>query len=141
MTKDDLPFIVSDVLKHDAPEDKVKLVSYVVSTAYGLKPGANIKVEINGQQYEAGATGDGQYDAFMKALWIIYDRLGRRHPRLTDYVVKIPPGGKTDALVETTISWDWQGKGFKTRGVDSDQAEAAIKATVKMLNLIENNLI
>ncbi|MCR4583827.1 MAG: 2-isopropylmalate synthase, partial [Prevotella sp.] len=47
VTQEDLPYIVSDVLKHDAPEDKVKLVSYVVSTAYGLKPGANIKVEIN----------------------------------------------------------------------------------------------
>ena len=77
----------------------------------------------------------------MKAIWKIYDRLGRRHPTLTDYVVKIPPGGKTDALVETTISWDWDGHAFKTRGVDSDQAEAAIKATFKMLNLIENKLI
>ena len=27
----------------------MKLVSYVVSTAYGLKPGANVKVEINGK--------------------------------------------------------------------------------------------
>ena len=53
----------------------------------------------------------------------------------------VAPGGKTDALVETTISWDLDGTAFKTRGVDSDQAEAAIKATVKMLNLIENNLI
>ena len=72
VTQEDLPFIVSDVLKHDAPEDKVKLVSYVVSTAYGLKPGANIKVEINGQEYEASATGDGQYDAFVKSLRYIY---------------------------------------------------------------------
>jgi D-citramalate synthase len=31
-----------------------------------------------------------------------------------------------------------EGRGFKTRGIDSDQAEAAIKATVKMLNIIEN---
>ena len=38
VTQEDLPFIVSDVLKHDAPEDRVKLISYVVSTAYGLKP-------------------------------------------------------------------------------------------------------
>ena len=27
---------------------------------------------------------------------------------------------------------------YKTRGLDPDQTEAAIKATVKMLNLIEN---
>ena len=36
VTQDDLPYIVSDVLKHDAPEDKVKLVSYMVTTSYGL---------------------------------------------------------------------------------------------------------
>ena len=53
VTQEDLPFIVSDVLKHDSSDDKVKLISYVVSTAYGLRPGANVKVEINGQQYEA----------------------------------------------------------------------------------------
>ena len=68
VTQDDLPYIVSDVLKHSAPEDKVKLVNYVVSTAYGLKPGANVKVEINGHQYEGSAVGDGQYDAFVKTL-------------------------------------------------------------------------
>ena len=43
--------------------------------------------------------------------------------------------------METTITWDLDGKGFRTRGIDSDQTEAAIKATVKMLNLIENKLI
>lgn len=26
-------------------------------------------------------------------------------PKLLDYEVRIPPGGKTDALVETTITW------------------------------------
>ena len=29
------------------------------------------------------------------------------------------------------------GKVFKTRGLDADQTEAAIKATIKMLNIIE----
>ena len=138
VTQEDLPFIVSDVLKHDAPEDKVKLVSYVVSTAYGLKPGANIKVEINGQQYEAGATGDGQYDAFVKALRFIYRKyLDRTFPLLANYAVTIPPGGRTDALVQTVITWNDNGKMLRTRGLDADQTEAAIKATFKMLNIIE----
>lgn len=140
VTQEDLPFIVSDVLKHDAPEDKVKLVSYVVSTAYGLKPGANIKVEINGQQYEAGATGDGQYDAFVKALRYIYRKyLDRTFPILANYAVTIPPGGRTDALVQTVITWNDNGKLLRTRGLDADQTEAAIKATFKMLNIIEND--
>ena len=139
VTQEDLPFIVSDVLKHGTNEDKVKLVSYVVSTAYGLKPGANIKVEINGQQYEAGATGDGQYDAFVKALRFIYRKyLSRTFPLLQNYAVTIPPGGRTDALVQTVITWNDNGRLLRTRGLDADQTEAAIKATFKMLNIIEN---
>ena len=139
VTQEDLPFIVSDVLKHDAPEDKVKLVSYVVSTAYGLKPGANVKVEINGQAYEASATGDGQYDAFVKSLRYIYKKyLGRTFPILQNYAVTIPPGGRTDALVQTVITWNDNGKILRTRGLDADQTEAAIKATFKMLNIIED---
>lgn len=142
VTQEDLPFIVSDVLKHDAPEDKVKLISYVVSTAYGLNPGANVKVEINGQQYEAGATGDGQYDAFVKALRFIYRKyLGRTFPLLHNYAVSIPPGGRTDALVQTTITWDDNGKLIRTRGLDADQTEAAIKATFKMLNIFEESYV
>ena len=139
VTQEDLPFIVSDVLKHDAPEDKVRLVSYVVSTAYGLKPGANVKVEINGKEYEASATGDGQYDAFVKSLRYIYKKyLDRTFPILQNYAVTIPPGGRTDALVQTVITWNDNGKILRTRGLDADQTEAAIKATFKMLNIYEN---
>ena len=142
VTQEDLPFIVSDVLKHDAPEDKVKLVSYVVSTAYGLKPGANVKVEINGKEYQASATGDGQYDAFVKSLRYIYKKfLDRTFPILHNYAVTIPPGGRTDALVQTVITWNDNGKILRTRGLDADQTEAAIKATFKMLNIIENEKI
>ena len=139
VTQEDLPFIVSDVLKHDSSDDKVKLISYVVSTAYGLRPGANVKVEINGQQYEAAGTGDGQYDAFVKALRYIYKKyLDRTFPILANYQVTIPPGGRTDALVQTVITWNDNGKMIRTRGLDADQTEAAIKATFKMLNIIEN---
>ena len=139
VTQEDLPYIVSDVLKHDGSEDKVKLISYVVSTAYGLKPGANIKVEINGKQYDGSAVGDGQYDAFVKALRYIYKKyLDRTFPILANYQVTIPPGGRTDALVQTVISWHYKDGLLRTRGLDADQTEAAIKATFKMLNIIEN---
>ena len=138
VTQDDLPFIVSDVLKHSAPEDKVKLVSYMVSLAYGLRPMASVKVEIDGQQYEDNALGDGQYDAFVKAMRKIYrERLGRSFPVLENYAVSIPPGGRTDALVQTVIPWRNGDKLLRTRGLDADQTEAAIKATIKMLNIVE----
>ena len=141
VTQDDLPFIVSDVLKHDVSEDKVKLVSYQVSLAYGLKPLANVKIEINGQQYEGHSSGDGQYDAFVKAIRKIYkEYLDRTFPLLENYAVTIPPGGRTDALVQTVITWQMpDGRPLRTRGLDADQTEAAIKATIKMLNIIEND--
>ena len=138
VTQDDLPYIVSDVLKQSAPEDTVKLVSYMVSTSYGLKPIASVKVEIHGHTYEDDATGDGQYDAFVKALRKIYrDKLGRTFPVLSNYSVTIPPGGRTDALVQTIITWQNGNKVIRTRGLDADQTEAAIKATFKMLNIFE----
>ena len=58
-------------------------------------------------------------------------------PKLIDYIVTIPPGGKTDALTETVITWELN-KEFKTRGLDPDQTVAAIKATMKMLNILEH---
>lgn len=138
VTQEDLPYIVSDVLKHAVEDDRVKLKSYIVNLAYGLKPMATVKVEINGQEYEENSSGDGQYDAFVRALRKIYKvTLGRKFPMLTNYAVTIPPGGRTDAFVQTTISWSFEDKVFRTRGLDADQTEAAIKATMKMLNIIE----
>ncbi len=140
VTQEDLPYIVSDVLKHTAPDDKVKLLSYMVTTAYGLKPLASVKIEIDGVEYEESSAGDGQYDAFVRALRKIYKgTLDRKFPMLTNYVVSIPPGGRTDAFVQTVITWRHDDKMIKTRGLDADQTEAAIKATIKMLNLIEED--
>ena len=138
VTQEDLPYIVSDVLKHDVEDDRVKLKSYIVNLAYGLRPMATVKVEINGKEYEENSSGDGQYDAFVRALRKIYKvTLGRKFPMLTNYAVTIPPGGRTDAFVQTTINWSFEQKDFRTRGLDADQTEAAIKATMKMLNIIE----
>lgn len=138
VTHDDLPYIVNDVLKHTTPEEKVKLISYMVTSTYGLKPIASIKVEIRGRQYAAESTGDGQYDAFVKALRKIYKTyLDRTFPILANYAVTIPPGGRTDALVQTVITWRNGNKMIRTRGLDADQTEAAIKATLRMLNIFE----
>ena len=91
--QEDLPYIVSDVLKHDVEDEQVKLKSYIVNLAYGLKPMATVKVEIHGKEYEVNSSGDGQYDAFVRAIRKIYkDTLGRKFPMLTNYAVTIPPG-------------------------------------------------
>ena len=140
VTQDDLPYIISDVLKHDSGKNKVRLLSYFVTLAQGLKPMATLSIEIDGNTYQESSSGDGQYDALVRALRKIYKgTLGRKFPMLTNYAVSIPPGGRTDAFVQTVITWNFQDKEFRTRGLDADQTEAAIKATIKMLNMIEND--
>lgn len=139
VTQSDLPFIVSDVVKHDTLPNKVRIVNYTLNLSQGLRPTATVLLDIDGTEYQETAVGDGQYDAFVKAVRHIYhNHLKRAFPILTNYAVNIPPGGHTDALVHTTISWDYKGTPLKTRGLDADQTEAAIQATLKMLNIIEN---
>ncbi len=139
VTTEDLPFIIADVLGNEQINYKIFIKNYSLSLSFGLKPVASVQIEIDGNLYEETSSGDGQYDAFMKALKKIYKKLGKQYPLLTDYQVSIPPGGKTDALVETIINWNFKGKEFKTKGLDADQTEAAIKATEKMLNVIEGS--
>ncbi|MCL4113426.1 UNVERIFIED_CONTAM: hypothetical protein GTU68_023132 [Idotea baltica] len=136
VTKEDLPYIISDVLDTDY-QQKVFVKSYVLTHAKGLQPSTTLSLEINGKSYEENASGDGQYDAFMNALRKIYDSRKVALPTLVDYAVRIPPGSNSDALCETIITWESsEGKEFISRGLDSDQTVSAIKATEKMLNII-----
>ncbi len=137
ITAEDLPYIISDVLGREMLQDKIRIRNYYSSHVFNLKPVATLSIDIDGEVYEATSTGDGQYDAFMQALKSIYDRLGKRLPQLLNYKISIPPGGRTDAFVETIITWGFDDRQFKTRGFESDQQAAAITATLKMLNLLE----
>lgn len=137
VTKEDLPYIIADVLKGERIQEKIKIKNYSLTLTAGLKCMATLRIDIEGKEYEETASGDGQYDAFMKALRKIYQNLNKERPSLIDYLVTIPPGGKTDALVETLITWELNGRSFKTRGLDPDQTTSAIKATVRMLNIVE----
>jgi D-citramalate synthase len=138
VSSEDLPYIVADILSSESIGEKIKVRNYSIVHAMGLRPMASVSIEIGGVEYQESSSGDGQYDAFMCALRKIYTMLEKSFPTLVDYVVTIPPGGKSDALVETVITWQ-NGHEFKTRGLDSDQTTAAIKATVRMLNIIEND--
>ena len=136
VTQSDLPYILSDVLDSSSIEETVQFENYVLTHSKDLRPSVTLQVSINGEVFEEHAQGDGQYDAFMNALRNIYKRKKMEFAVLTDYAVRIPPGGKSDAFCETIITWEYKGREFKTRGLDSDQTVAAIKATQKMLNLL-----
>ncbi len=145
VTAEDLPYLINDVLK--SPEDHlVQIEDYRVDAASGEPPHARVALSYRGAVEKAEASGDGGYDAFMNALKKAARSLEIEVPRLADYRVRIPPGGRTGALVETTVTWQLEkasnggrrraGETFSTLGVDSDQLGAAIIATEKMLNVV-----
>jgi D-citramalate synthase len=136
VTKEDLPYIISDVLDSSLYDEKVIVDSYVLMNAMGLRPSATISMSIDGEKFEENAQGDGQFDAFMNALTKVYAKKQWTLPTLIDYAVRIAPGSSSDALCETIITWETTEKKFITRGLDSDQTVCAIKATQKMLNII-----
>jgi D-citramalate synthase len=145
VTPSDLPYLLADVLK--APEDQlVKVEQYRIEVASEGAPRAHVTLAYRGRVAASEAGGDGGYDAFMNALKKATKQLGIDVPLLADYRVRIPPSGRTHALVETTITWQFEkttstgrkqpGETFTTLGVDSDQLAAAIIATEKMLNAV-----
>src|ERR1019366_2766616 len=121
VTQADLPYIISDVLDSNAIEEKVRIKNYVLTHSKDLRPSVTLHICIGGELFEEHAQGDGQYDAFVNALNKIYQQKKIALPVLVDYAVRIPPGGKSDALCETIITWSHNDKEFKTRGLDSDQ--------------------
>jgi len=134
VTLEDLPYIISDVLDYPEKKKNIIIESYVLTHAKTLRPSASLSLIINNKLFQESCSGDGQFDAFMNALKKIYSNQKRYLPKLIDYAVRIPPGSDSDAFCETTITWDTGSKKFKTRGLDTDQTVAAIKATEKMLN-------
>jgi D-citramalate synthase len=134
---EDLRFLIADVLK-TPPEQFVRVESYHVTVGTGALPEADVTLTHRKKRSSAKASGDGGYDAFMNALKKAAARFRIAVPQLEDYRVRIPPGGRTGALVETVITWKGSGEGesFSTLGVDSDQLAAAVIATEKMLNAV-----
>ena len=145
VSPEDLPYIIADVLARPA-EQMLRVSEYRVTVGGGEPPRAEVTLSYQGNVEKAEASGDGGYDAFMNALKKAAKHFKIEIPMLADYRVRIPPGGRTTALVETHVSWRIEGTGtgrkktkaetFSTLGVDSDQMAAAVIATEKMLNAI-----
>ncbi len=139
ITTEDLPYLIGDIF--EIPDEiPFQLLNCSINSTYQLKPVAAVKCAYYDQVKEASGSGDGGYDAFMNALRKILKEFNISIPQLVDYEVSIPPGGKSNALVQATISWHVDKEGrpttITTRGVNSDQNMAAIEATVKMINLM-----
>ena len=134
ITAEDLPFIIADVMESKEYQ-YVDLIKCDINTGLNRGSSVSLTLTIDGEDFEGDGTGNGGFDAFMDAVTKILSRIGFVMPLLKDYEVHIPRGGKTDALTECIITWQSQEQEFKTRGVDSNQVMAAVKATTRMINM------
>ena len=134
ITAEDLPFIIADVMESKEYQ-YVDLIKCDINTGLDRGSSVSLTLNIDGEDFEGDGMGNGGFDAFMDAVTKILSRIGFVMPLLKDYEVHIPRGGKTDALTECIITWQSQEQEFKTRGVDSNQVMAAVKATTRMINM------
>jgi len=134
ITTEDLPFIIAEVLE-SKDYDHAELLSCTVSSSLDLESMAGIRIRLGEQVFTGTGTGNGGFDAFTNALGRILKRQGLTLPPLIDYEVRIPKGGRTDALTECSITWQTERGELRTRGVHANQVFAAIGATMRMLNI------
>jgi len=136
ITTDDLPFIIAEVLE-SKDYDHVELLACSFSSAMDLESTASIRIRVHDEIHTAAGSGNGGFDAFMNALAKVLKKHGIVLPVLLDYEIRIPKGGRTDALTECIITWEGeQGGEVRTRGVHYNQVFAAINATLRMLNVL-----
>lgn len=141
ITPEDLPFIIADVLESSGTQH-IKLVDCTTFSQVDGDSKVELTVSINDQVHSANGRGNGGYDAFTDALDQILAELSENtdtqvtRPKLIDYQVHIPRGGKTNALTEAAITWQLDNnRKITTRGVNANQVFAAIQATLRVINM------
>ncbi len=134
ITVDDLPFIIADVLE-SRDYHYTELLNCYITSGLDVESTASIRVRIDGKEYSGSGSGNGGFAAFMDAIGRILKTRKFQMPDLLDYEVHIPRGGNTSALTECIITWSGEQRDLKTRGVDSNQVLAAVKATLRMINI------
>lgn len=134
ITAEDLPFIIADVLE-SKNYHHIKLLNCSITSGLDLESTVSIRVDINGEVFQASGSGNGGFDAFIFAINKVLESKDYKLPTLLDYEVRIPKGGNTNALTECVITWNCGDSKTKTRGVHSNQVFAAILAALRIINL------
>ena len=134
ITSEDLPFIIADVME-SREYHHIELLNCYINSGLDVESTASVRVSINGVEHQGSGSGNGGFAAFIDAMEKILQTQDFVMPPLLDYEVHIPRGGKSNALTECIITWQGTGKDLKTRGVDSNQVLAAVKATLRMINI------
>ena len=131
VTQADIILLLHEILGQK--DDGVKLVHYEFSLKKGAPPSVSLELSCNNRILAAQGEGDGQFDAFIRALHTVWENM----PELMDYRIAISRKGTSGALTEATITWKSDEALFTTRAVAPDQLVAAMNATMRMLNYVE----
>lgn len=134
ITTDDLPFIIADVLE-SSHYQHVELLNCSITSGLNLDSTASILVYVDGEKHLSSGSGNGGFAAFIEAIGKVMDKYQYTLPTLSDYEIRIPKGGNTDALTECVITWNCTDTLRKTRAVHSNQVFAAMLATLKIINI------
>ena len=112
VTAEDLPYIIADVLRYDQVENPVRILNYSLSLAQGLHPGryAQDRDQRTANTSRPRSATASTTPSCGRCRQIYKHQLGREFPMLRNYTVSIPPGGRTDAFVQTIITWETGGK-------------------------------
>ena len=139
ISADDLPFIIADLLERNE-YNYVELLNCSINSGLDLESTVSIRVRINDKVYKASGSGNGGFDAFIKAMKKVLSDEVFRFPELIDFQLRIPPGGQTNALTECSVTWVDGDEQFTTRGVNANQVLAGIGAAIRMVNLRMHHL-
>jgi D-citramalate synthase len=138
ITQADLLFLIADLFEQ--PEMvPFKILDCEIKISLNGERSAYVKADYKGEILEADAKGDGGYNAFWNAVKKMLEPKEIQIPKLVDYSITIPPGGQTSALTMASIGWEHNKKKLQSKGVETDQHFAAVRATEKILNLILRN--
>ena len=135
ITPEDLPFIIADILE-SGDYKHVELLNCSINSGYEIESTASVRVRVGEEVHKSSGSGNGGFDAFITAMKKILEPSGFRFPELTDFEIRIPKGGHSNALTECFVTWTDGGHEFKTRGVHANQVFAGVSAALRMLNMV-----
>ncbi|TVZ38100.1 2-isopropylmalate synthase [Alteromonadaceae bacterium 2753L.S.0a.02] len=114
-------------------EENYILVDMEVCSKTGVKPVAELSLQVKGQDYQAKAEGSGPVDAAYKAI----ESIVNSHTDLLLYSVNAITQG-TDSQGEVTVRLERDGAIVNGIGSDTDIVAASVKAYLHALNLLES---
>jgi len=117
-------------------EEVLKLKSFLIQSGNFTPATTTLSLMLNGIEYTDAAVGDGVVDAAFKVI----EKVIEKDLKLIDYRINSISEGK-DALGESIVVLDIDGKNYRGKGLSTDVIEASINAYVQAVNksfVVEN---